>query len=161
MYQRKALRELRHCSDIAIKPMDKGFVIVVLSKNDYIKEAEQELNHHTYYENVNADPCDTHRKLRSNGIYALQRKNTHRYKKTDNFLIPHHAQTAKLYQRFTNLEILGDQANCVLKCMVSLRKISCALWTTFCNPVSQLFHHTLGTPLGSEGNLRFHLELFW
>ena len=60
MYQRKALRELQHCSDIVIKPIDKGFAVMVLSKNDYIKEAEQELNNHTHYEKVNADPCDTH-----------------------------------------------------------------------------------------------------
>ena len=65
MYQRKALRELQLCSDIVIKPTHKGFVIMVLSKNDYIKEAEQQLNNHTHYEKVNADPCDTRRKLRS------------------------------------------------------------------------------------------------
>ena len=48
-HQRKALRELRQRSDIRIKPADKGSAVVVLSKDDYIKEAESQLNNHAHY----------------------------------------------------------------------------------------------------------------
>lgn len=42
-YERKALREIQHCSDMVIKPEDKGSAVVVLGKNDHIKEAERRL----------------------------------------------------------------------------------------------------------------------
>ena len=43
-------------SDIIIKPTDKGSTVVVLSKDDYIKEAERQLNNHAHYQKLNADP---------------------------------------------------------------------------------------------------------
>ena len=51
-YQRKALRELRQRPDIVIKPANKGFVVVVLRKDDYIKETERQLNNHAHYEKL-------------------------------------------------------------------------------------------------------------
>ena len=54
--QRKALRELRRRSDTVIKLVDKGSAVVVLSKDDYIQEAEWQLNNHGHYEKLNEDP---------------------------------------------------------------------------------------------------------
>ena len=43
-------------SDIIIKPADKGGRIVLWDRNDYIKEAHQQLNDHTYYTQIDQDP---------------------------------------------------------------------------------------------------------
>ena len=39
--ERSALRNLRQCTDVIIKPADKGSAVAVLSKDDYIKEANR------------------------------------------------------------------------------------------------------------------------
>ena len=39
-YQKKTLSKLRQCFDIIIKPKVKSFEVVILSKDDYINEAE-------------------------------------------------------------------------------------------------------------------------
>ena len=93
MYQRKALRELQQSSDIIIKYADKGSAVLVLSKIDCIKEAEGQLNHHAHYKKFNADPSDLSWKLGSTG--DLCSPGDKEIKKTKNFLIPHHPQTAK------------------------------------------------------------------
>ena len=54
-HQRKAVRKLRQHSDIIIKPADKDSTVVVLGKDDYIKEAERQLNNHTQYEKLYTD----------------------------------------------------------------------------------------------------------
>ena len=51
-----ALRKLRQRRDVVIKPADKGSAVVVLSKQDYIIEAERQLNNHAHYTKLNADP---------------------------------------------------------------------------------------------------------
>ena len=42
--ERNALRNLQQRTDIVIKPADKGSAVVMLSKEDYIKEADRQLN---------------------------------------------------------------------------------------------------------------------
>ena len=54
--QRIALHRLRQRTDVVIKPADKGSAVVVLSKEDYINEAERQLNNHAHYVRLNADP---------------------------------------------------------------------------------------------------------
>ena len=54
--ERKALHNLRQRTDIIIKPANKGSAVVVLSKEDYIKEADRQLNNHAHYQKLNADP---------------------------------------------------------------------------------------------------------
>ena len=39
-----------------IKPANKRYVVVVLSKEDYIKEANRQLNKPVYYQKLPADP---------------------------------------------------------------------------------------------------------
>ena len=54
--ERIALRGLRQRTDVVIKPADKGSAVVVLSKEDYIDEAERQLNNRAHYAPLNADP---------------------------------------------------------------------------------------------------------
>lgn len=54
--ERKALTELISNEDIIIKPADKGGSIVILNKDDYIKEAERQLNNLQHYKPL---PYDT------------------------------------------------------------------------------------------------------
>ena len=54
--QRNALRNLPQRKDIVIKPADKGSAVVVLSKEDYIKEANRQLNNLSYYIKLDTDP---------------------------------------------------------------------------------------------------------
>ena len=54
--ERSALKLLRQRTDIIIKPADKGSAVVVLSKEDYIKEANRQLNESVYYRKLPADP---------------------------------------------------------------------------------------------------------
>ena len=42
--ERKALKDLRNRDDIIIKEADKGSAVVVMSKADYIKEADRHLS---------------------------------------------------------------------------------------------------------------------
>ena len=42
--ERSALHDLRQRNDIIIKLFDKGSMVVMLSKEDYIKEANHQLN---------------------------------------------------------------------------------------------------------------------
>ena len=55
-YQRKALRELQQFSNIILKPANKVSAVMVLSKDNYIKEAEHQLNIHVHHIKLYADP---------------------------------------------------------------------------------------------------------
>ena len=41
---------------MVIKPTDKGSAVVILSKEDYISEAERQLNNHAHYTKLDVDP---------------------------------------------------------------------------------------------------------
>lgn len=48
----KAMRQLKHAKHVVIKPADKGSAIVVLSREQYIFEAERQLNDKNYYKKL-------------------------------------------------------------------------------------------------------------
>ena len=54
--ERSALKHLRQRTNVIINPADKGSAVVVLSKEDYIKEANRQLNESVYYRKLPADP---------------------------------------------------------------------------------------------------------
>ena len=57
--ERLALRRLRERierSEIVIKPADKGSAMVVMSYDDYVKEAERQLGNSNYYQLLIKDP---------------------------------------------------------------------------------------------------------
>ena len=51
-----ALQNLWQRTNIVIKHVDKGSAVVVLSREYYIKEADQQLNNQSYYKKLNSDP---------------------------------------------------------------------------------------------------------
>ena len=58
--ERMVLQSLRKRSDIIIKPEDKGSAVVVLSRADYIKEADRQLSNELHYQKLSADPTTHH-----------------------------------------------------------------------------------------------------
>ena len=95
-HQRKALRELWQRSDIIIKPADKGSVVVVLSKDDYIKEAERQLSNHAHYQKLNSNSTLRYASVIKKYVESMfSRRQIH--VKTKNFLIPQHPRTAEFY----------------------------------------------------------------
>ena len=42
--------------DMTVNPADKGSIVVMLSKDDYIREADQQLNNESYYQKLIVDP---------------------------------------------------------------------------------------------------------
>ena len=50
--ERQAIRSLKQNSDIIIKPADKGGAIVILNKEDYIKEGERQLQQDQHYKKL-------------------------------------------------------------------------------------------------------------
>lgn len=57
--ERQALKKLKHNRDIVIKKADKGSVIVVQNKIDYIQEGEQHLSDQTTYQLLPGDSTNT------------------------------------------------------------------------------------------------------
>ena len=53
--ERNALQNLRQRTEIVIKPADKDSAVVILSKEDYIKEADRQLSNQSYYQKLDAD----------------------------------------------------------------------------------------------------------
>ena len=94
--ERTALRHLRQRTDIIIKPADKGSAVVVLSKEDYIREADRQLNNPTHYCQLTADPTSQY----STEIKAFVDSMFHRGlidKKTRKFLTPYQPRAARFY----------------------------------------------------------------
>ena len=47
-----ALKELKQNADIVIKPADKGSAIVIMDRDDYVLEAERQLNVSKHYKEI-------------------------------------------------------------------------------------------------------------
>ena len=51
-----AVHKLQQRGDVVIKPADQGSAVVVISKEEYINEAERQFSNHTHYTKLNTDP---------------------------------------------------------------------------------------------------------
>ena len=58
--ERSASIRLQRRKDIIIKPADKGSAVVVLSKEDYIENAQNQLSNANHYERLASDPTPTY-----------------------------------------------------------------------------------------------------
>ena len=56
----KSINSLFKNDNIVIKPADKGSGIVILNKDDYIKEGERQLADTTFYKSIDSDLTQTH-----------------------------------------------------------------------------------------------------
>ena len=85
--ERTALKNLRQQNDIKciIKPADKGSTVVVLSRQDYIHEANRPLNNTTYYQQLTAEPTPQHTSEVTNFMSSVFTRGLINKKKLNNF----------------------------------------------------------------------------
>ncbi|XP_013774920.1 uncharacterized protein LOC106459805 [Limulus polyphemus] len=91
-----ALISLKHGNDIIIKQADKGGVIVIQDKSDYINEAYRHLNDINYCKKVDWDPTPEFLKIIEDKLCSLQ-KNQHIRRETLQFFSPKHPVPGRFY----------------------------------------------------------------
>ena len=94
--ERFALKHLRQRTDIIIKPSDMGSAVVVLSKEDYIKEAERQLNESVFYLKLSADPSSQYSTEVKQCVDSMFRRGLID-KRVKDFLVIHHPRAARFY----------------------------------------------------------------
>ena len=58
--QKAALKELKNNHDIIIKPADKGSAVVLMNRDDYIKEGHRQLSDTQFYRKMNRNMTHEH-----------------------------------------------------------------------------------------------------
>ena len=75
-HQRKeSFQELQSRNDLVITSADKGGAIVILDGEDYVKEAERQLNNRETYEKINYDPTTANNKTIKKVMLIFQKSN--------------------------------------------------------------------------------------
>ena len=75
MKERKAMQELQSRKGIVITDADKGGAIVILDVEDYVKEAERQLNNKENYRKINYDPTTVNNETIHKVISRFQKEN--------------------------------------------------------------------------------------
>ena len=70
--EREALRDLSSREDIIITKADKGGAVVIMDVNDYINEANRQLDNTEFYKKLTSDPTNTNKYKVNNAIKELQ-----------------------------------------------------------------------------------------
>ena len=93
---REALQKLIACTDIVIKPADKGKAIVVLDTEDYKHECYRQLNDPKFY-----------KKIKKDNTHEIEERIRRRLKQmiiddeivqqAYSYLLPHHSRPARFY----------------------------------------------------------------
>ena len=73
--ERKAMQELQFRKDIGITDADKGGAVVILDVEDYVKEAERQLNNKENYRKINYDPTTVNNETIHKVISRFQKEN--------------------------------------------------------------------------------------
>ena len=71
--EQTAIKQLQERDDIVITKADKGGATVIMDVNDYIKEAERQLNDTEYYKKLDKDPTATHAKLVNDAVERFKK----------------------------------------------------------------------------------------
>ena len=93
--ERKALYDLKNDKSIVIKSADKGSAVVVWGREDYIKEAEKQLDDEKLYEEVSNDAAPLLKTI--NGVIAKIRKRGDLKRDTLNYFIMKDPKFARFY----------------------------------------------------------------
>ena len=93
--ERKALYDLKNDKSIVIKSADKGSVVVVWGREDYIKEAEKQLGDEEVYEEVSNDAAPLLKTI--NGVIAKIRKRGDLKRDTLDYFIMKDPKFARFY----------------------------------------------------------------
>ena len=91
-----ALKNFRQRTNIIIKPADKGSAVVVLSKDDYINEANRQLNESVYHRKLPVDPTSQYTMEVKQCVDSMYRRGLID-RKAKNFIVPHHPRAARFY----------------------------------------------------------------
>ena len=97
------MQELQFRKDIAITDADKGGAVVILDVEDYVKEAEKQLNNRENYRKINYDPTDVNNESIHKVISRFQKenllsKNISEGLKTENTKTPHFYLKPKVHK---------------------------------------------------------------
>lgn len=94
--EREALKSLSEDSGIVIKPADKGGAVVILNKNDYLKEGQRQLTDKTFYRKLAADPTIQFEAEIIDALKSLldDGKITHAMYK---LMVPHNSKPGRFY----------------------------------------------------------------
>ena len=109
--EQQALDRLSQRTDIIICRADKGGATVIIDVEDYIVEANRQLDDADFYRKLDSDPTQTHLDLVNNAIDSLERQKHLDKKNLQRALNrpkPEH-HSFIFYRRFINQEILDDQ----------------------------------------------------
>ena len=87
--ERESLKKLKTMDDIIITKADKGGATVIIDIEDYIKEAERQLNDVNSYKKLDNDPTLVYNDIVNEAIDTLQNKNLIRKKVADSLKITH------------------------------------------------------------------------
>ena len=93
--ERKALYDLKNDKSIVIKSADKGSAVVVWDREDYIKEAEKQLDDEEIYEEVSNDAAPLLKII--NGVIAKIRKRGDLKRDTLDYFIMKDPKLARFY----------------------------------------------------------------
>jgi len=94
--EREALTQLQRCTDIVIKPADKGSATVVMSREAYIADAQRQLSNNRYYRKLDMDPTQHYAEQVKTLVHTIF-NHGHIQKDTMKYLTPTHARTARFY----------------------------------------------------------------
>jgi len=94
--QTLAITQLKHLTNITIKPADKGSCVVILNTIDYITEAHRQLNDTESYQLLKSDPTISHTK-EANKIVDQMFHKGEIDNKCRNYLYTHEPRTPQLY----------------------------------------------------------------
>ena len=130
---------------MVIKPADKGSAVVVLSKKDYINEAERQLNSHAHYTKLGADLTPQFVVEIKSFIHSMF-ANGQIDKHTRDFLIPHHSRVATLYL-LPKIHKPGNLDSPIVSSNGAPTKNILRFMDWFLQPLQPLFRPTSGTLL--------------
>ena len=114
--ERQALYDLKNDKNIVIKGADKGSTVVVWDREDYIKEAEKQLEDSDVYEEVPDDPepliSTIHRTIEKNRKRGDLKKETIRYFEVKNPKFARFYPLPKIHKRLNNVPGRPVISNC-------------------------------------------------
>ena len=137
-------------------------MVVVLSKEEYIKEAECQLNDQTYYQKLTTNLTTQYAAENKTFVGSMA---THGLidKKTKEFMILYHPLEARFYL-LPKIHKPGSPGRPTVSSSNAQWRTSHTLWTTFYNPACSNFPHIFGTPRILSTNFGdcedCHLEAF-
>ena len=102
--EREALQALMYDKNIVVKPADKGSVIVIWDKQDYLKECQLQLSNKSFYKEVERDALQgVMQKIRNTVLDMLRKKKID--KKLFNYLLllGRFYLLPKIHKRMTNI----------------------------------------------------------